>query len=53
MRNEILGDVLILMGLAMIGSGLWLLYGWQMALIFAGALAFALGVLLSLRGAGR
>ena len=53
MRNEILGDVLILMGLAMMGGGLWLLYGWEMALLFAGALLVGLGVLLSLRGAAR
>lgn len=53
MRNEIPGDVLILMGLAMMGGGLWLLYGWEMVLLFAGTLLFALGALLSLRGAAR
>ncbi len=53
MHNELTGDFLILIGLAMMGGGLWLLYGWAMALLFAGVLLFALGVLLSVRGAAK
>jgi hypothetical protein len=48
MRREMLGDILILTGIAMMGGGLWLLYGWQMALLFAGAILFVLGAILTL-----
>ncbi len=51
MRNEILSDILILAGLAMMVSGLWVLYGWPMVTIFCGFLCVMLGSVMALRRA--
>ncbi len=46
MRNETIIDMLVLLALAMIGSGLWLAFGLPAALVFLGTvlLVFSLVV---------
>lgn len=50
-RNELLIDLLILTGLALIGAGVWLAFGVAAVLAYAGAALLVVGVALALRGA--
>lgn len=48
MRNrELVIDLLVLLGLALVAGGLWLVWGWPVVLVFAGAALLTLGVLLA------
>lgn len=53
---EAVGVVVVIVGLGLLGAGLWLAFGWAVALMFAGVTLVSAGVLVALapsRGAGR
>lgn len=49
MRNrELVVDLLVVLGLALVAGGLWLAWGWPVTLMFAGAALLTVGVLLAI-----
>lgn len=52
MRNEWLANVLVVVGLALIGAGLYLAWGGAVTLLFAGVVCLALFALLVLQPRG-
>lgn len=50
MRSDLAANILIILGLALIGGGVWAVLGWPSLLVYAGAALLCVGVALALRG---